>query len=140
MKVLKTTQKNASDYTYSTTVFNYFYTMGLCFYLSGFFLIISLDYIPKIYKLEKYASAISYFFLAALTGGSGYVLYFRAFLEYFQFYRFTNELVGLFFLSIGGFVTFGGFFYVLFFWEISSKSCKIAFPIAYIGVIGSFIV
>ena len=140
MDVLETTQKNPNDYTYFITVFNYFYTMGLCFYLSGFFLIITLDYIPKIYELEEYASAISYFFLAALTGGAGYVLYFRAFLEYFKFYKWTNELVGLLILSVGGFVTFGGFFYVLFFWEIASKACKIAFPISYFAVVGSNII
>jgi hypothetical protein len=37
IKVLETTQEDLNDYTYFTTVFNYFYTMGLCFYLSGFF-------------------------------------------------------------------------------------------------------
>ena len=75
--------------------------------------------------------------MAALTGGTGFVLFFAAFLYYFRFYKWLNEIVGLLILSVGGFVSFGGFVYVLFFWNIAS-TCKIAFPLSYFACIESY--
>ena len=48
--VLKTTQNGDSyNYEYFTKVFDYFYTMGLCFYFSGIITILILDYLGKNY-------------------------------------------------------------------------------------------
>ena len=58
-EVLETTQKDSNDYTYFTTVFNYFYTMGLCFYFSGIILIIILDYVEKIRYIQSYIFALA---------------------------------------------------------------------------------
>ena len=45
-KVLKTTQNgDPYNYEYFTKVFDYFYTMGLCFYFSGIITILILDYL-----------------------------------------------------------------------------------------------
>ena len=62
----------------------------------------------------------------------------QAFLYHFRFYKWLNEIIGLLILSVGGFVSFGGFVYVLFFWNIASKACKIAFPLSYFACIGSY--
>ena len=48
-KVLKTTQNgDPYNYEYFTKVFDYFYTMGLCFYFSGIITILILDYVSEI--------------------------------------------------------------------------------------------
>ena len=53
-KVLKTTQDgDPYNYEYFTKVFDYFYTMGLCFYFSGIITILILDYFLKLKFLRK---------------------------------------------------------------------------------------
>ena len=133
MEVLETTQKNSEDYTYFTTVFNYFYTMGLCFYFSGIILILILDYAPK-RKMPVSIEELAYMTLSLLTGGLGFLLFLPAFIVYFHLDRWGNQCFAfliLIFIPIGGFICFGGFLYDLFFWGIASKACRIAFPICY---------
>ena len=53
-KVLKTTQNgDPYNYEYFTKVFDYFYTMGLCFYFSGIITILILDYLSEINIFKK---------------------------------------------------------------------------------------
>jgi hypothetical protein len=140
MDILETTQKNSEDYTYFTTVFNYFYTMGLCFYFSGIILILILDYAPE-RKMPISIEELAYMALSLLTGGLGFLLFLPAFVVYFHLDRWGNQCFAflvLIFFPIGGFICFGGFLYDLFFWGIASKACRIAFPICYFTCFSCF--
>ncbi len=76
--------------------------------------------------------------MSLLSGGFGFIFFLGAFLEYFNMYSWANELFGLLLLAGGGFVSFGGFMYDLFFWKIASKACRIAFPISYFTCFAMF--
>ena len=113
MEVLETTQKNSEDYTYFTTVFNYFYFMGLCFYFSGIILILIFDYVPKIRNTPFTMEKLTFIVLSLLTGGLGFLLFLLAFIVYFHLDRWGNQcaaLIVLLFIPVGGFICFGGFF------------------------------
>lgn len=73
--------------------------------------------------------------MTLLTGGIGFSLFLEAFLIKFPFLISCNHcllvIIGILLFPIGGFVSFTGFLYDLFFWDIASKACRIAFPISY---------
>jgi hypothetical protein len=141
MEVFETTRNNSEDYTYFTTVFNYFYTIGLCFYFSGIILILILDYVPKIREIKISIEELAYMALSLLTGGLGFLLFLPSFVVYFHLDRWGNKYAAVLLLisfPIGGFICFGGFLYDLFFWEIASKACRIAFPICYFTCFSCF--
>lgn len=135
-KVLKTTQNgDPYNYEYFTKVFDYFYTMGLCFYFSGIITILILDYVSEIKIFKEKIFEIAFAVLTLLTGGIGFSLFLEAFLIKFPFLISCNHcllvIIGILLFPIGGFVSFTGFLYDLFFWDIASKACRIAFPISY---------
>ena len=134
-EVLNAAQEDPNDYTCFSKVFNYLYTMGLCLYFSGIILVIIFDYIDKIRIFQNYIFSLVYIAMALLSGGLGFMLFIGAFLEYFGFYRWTNAIVGILILGFGGFASFTGFVYTLFFWKIVSKAYKIAFPICISGAL-----
>jgi hypothetical protein len=137
MQVLETTKQTPDDYI---IVFNYFYTIGLCFYFSGIFIILVLDYLEKL-DIFPYISSFCFIVLTILTGGLGFTLFLPAIIVYFKLDRMIHTWYGIFFIlsfPIGGFICFGGFLYDLFFWDIASKACRIAFPICYSVCIASF--
>ena len=127
--VLETTSKTPEDYK---TVFNYFYTMGLCFYFSGILIILVLDYMDKV-EITPYISSFCFIVLTILTGGLGFTLFLPAFIVYFRIDRWGGNYSCFFLLlfPFGGFITYGGFMYDLFFWKIVTKAYRIAFPICY---------
>ena len=65
-------------------VFNLFYTYGLCFYFSGFYIILVLDYIENIKEIASFVTSITHIILSILTGGLGYTLFLPAFLIHFR--------------------------------------------------------
>ena len=136
-KVLKTTQDgDPYNYEYFTKVFDYFYTMGLCFYFSGIITILILDYFSEIKVFQAKITEIAYAALSLFTGGIGFALFIDAFLmEYPCLINCDSDcgkIIGVLLFPIGGFISFGGFLYDLFFWKIASKACRIIFPICYL--------
>jgi hypothetical protein len=65
LQVLETTKQTPDDYI---IVFNYFYTIGLCFYFSGIFIILVLDYLEKL-DIFPYISSLCFIVLKILTDG-----------------------------------------------------------------------
>ncbi len=108
--------------------------MGLCFYFSGIITILILDYLSEINIFKKKITEIAYTALALLSGGMGFALFIEPFLMEFPSLVSSHWLliiIGILIFPVGGFVSFAGFLYDLFFWDIASKACRIAFPISY---------
>lgn len=119
-------------------VFNLFYTYGLCFYFSGFYIILALDYIDDIKDIAPYATCLAYIFLSSLTGGLGFALFLPTFLVYYRIIYWANELLGLIILVGGGFICYGGFVYSLFFWDFVNKASKVCFTLFYCCVVCAY--
>ena len=118
--------------------------MGLCFYFSGIIIILILDYLSEIIIFKEKITEIAYAALDLLIGGIGFDLFIESFLMKFPFLINCNHCfgisLGILLLPIGGFVYFGGFLYNLFFWDIVSKACRIAFPFCYFCCFGFFLI
>ena len=110
--------------------------MGLCFYFSGIITILILDYFSEIKIFQEKITEIAYAVLTLLTGGIGFALFIEAFLTKYHFLidcdSDCGKIFGVLLFPVGGLVTFGGFLYDLFFWNIASKACRIIFPICYL--------
>ena len=96
--------------------------MGLCFYFSGIITILILDYLSQIKIFKEKITEIAYVALSLLSGGIGFALFIESFLMKYDFLINCNNcfgvILGILFLSIGGFVVFLGFLYDLFFWNL----------------------
>ena len=138
LTLIESTESSRNDYTYYPVAFNYIYTVGLCFYFSGIFLILILDYLDETTNFSDYISSFAFIVLTILTGGLGFTLFLEAFIVEFRLYAWLDNLLGFFLFPIGGFICFGGFLYDLFFWDFASKACRIAFPICYFVCISFF--
>ena len=110
-------------------VFNLFYTYGLCFYFSGFYIILVLDYVDNIKEIKPYATYLTHIILTSLTGGLGFTLFFPAYVSYFNFTSDLQIIIALVIFVGGGFFVYGGFIYCLFFWSYINLASKICFPI-----------
>ena len=116
---------------------DYLYTVGLCFYFSGIFLVIITDYMPHRYSDKKIIRVTVGFVLNILTGGLGTMLYFNYIFkkamkkEYSFFIMCFGYLLFSAIFEFGGIVCFAGTLFCIFYSDIVSKDCKIAFPICY---------
>ena len=119
-------------------VFNLFYTYGLCFYFSGFYIILILDYIENIKEIKPYATYLTHVVLTLLTGGLGFTLFFPAFVSHYNLTSDLKIILGFIVFIGGGFFLYGGFVYCLFFWSYINKASKVCFPLFYIILNGTF--
>ena len=119
LTLIESTESSLNDYTYYPVAFNYIYTVGLCFYFSGIFLILILDYLDETTNFSDYISSFAFIVLTILTGGLGFTLFLEAFIVEFRLYAWLDNLLGFFLFPIGGFICFGGFLYDLFFWDFA---------------------
>ena len=105
------------------------------YYFNSRLSILILDYVSEIKIFKEKIFEIAFAVLTLLTGGIGFSLFLEAFLIKFPFLISCNHcllvIIGILLFPIGGFVSFTGFLYDLFFWDIASKACRIAFPISY---------
>jgi hypothetical protein len=128
---------NEEKYIFSVIFIDYLYTVGLCFYFSGIFLVIITDYMPHRYSDKKIIRVTVGFILNILTGGLGTMLYFNYIFkkimkkEYSCFIMCFGYLLFSAMLEFGGIVCFAGTLFCIFYPDIVSKACKIAFPICY---------
>ena len=128
---------NEEKYIFSVIFIDYLYTVGLCFYFSGIFLVIITDYMPHRYSDKKIIRVTVGFVLNILTGGLGTMLYFNYIFkkamkkEYSFFIMCFGYLLFSAIFEFGGIVCFAGTLFCIFYSDIASKDCKIAFPICY---------
>ena len=128
---------NEEKYIFSVIFIDYLYTVGLCFYFSGIFLVIITDYMPHRYSDKKIIRVTVGFVLNILTGGLGTMLYFNYIFkkamkkEYSFFIMCFGYLLFSAIFEFGGIVCFAGTLFCIFYSDIASKACKIAFPICY---------
>ena len=129
---------NEEKYIFSVMFIDYLYTVGLCFYFSGIVLIIITDYMPHRYPDKKIIRVTVGFILNILTGGLGTMLYFNYIFkitmkkEYSCFTICFTYLISSAVFEFGGIVCFAGTLFCIFYSDIASKACKIAFPICYL--------
>ena len=116
---------------------DYLYTVGLCFYFSGLFLIIITDYMPDRYSDRKIIRVTAGLILNILTGGLGTMLYFNYVIKIVLKREegcFTKCLLYIFsrvIFEFGGIVCFAGTLFCILYSDIATKAMKIAFPICY---------
>ena len=128
---------------YTIRFINYFYVIGLCFYLSGIVLILISDYLDaeKIENLKFELSGIAGVALNILTGGLGTLLFQVLFAEYYRPFNcdvrldfdlffichlyaimfcnpYSQTLIFVLIILIGGFLGYFGVLYCIFFFQI----------------------
>ena len=124
-------------YIFLVIFIDYLYTVGLCFYFSGLFLIIITDYMPDRYSDRKIIRVTAGLILNILTGGLGTMLYFNYVIKIVLKREegcFTKCLLYIFsrvIFEFGGIVCFAGTLFCILYSDIATKAMKIAFPICY---------
>ena len=124
-------------YIFTVLFIDYLYTIGLCFYFSGIFLAIITDYMPHRYSDKALIRITVSFILNLFTGGLGTMLNFNFLFklmsknEHDCFTICLGYIILSAILEYGGIVCFAGTLFCIFYPNIATKACKIAFPICY---------
>ena len=127
---------NEDKYNFVVIFIDYLYTVGLCFYFSGIFLIIITDYMPNRYSDRALIRVTVGITLNILTGGLGTMLYYNYLFKIVSRKEdCITKCLGYFIfgaiIEFGGIVCFAGTLFCIFYSDFVSKACKIAFPICY---------
>ena len=124
-------------YIFVVIFIDFLYTVGLCFYFSGIFLIIITDYMPYRYSDRALIRVTVGIALNILTGGLGTILYYNYIFKIVSRKEESciTKCFGYFIfgaiIEFGGIVCFAGTLFCIFYSDFVSKACKIAFPICY---------
>ena len=135
--VFNCTDENNLMYISSVIFIDYIYTIGLCFYFSGIFLIIITDYMPHRYSDKAIIRVATGITLNILTGGLGTMLFYNYIYKILlrKEESLCTKCFGYLIMSVvfefGGIICYAGTLFCIFYSDIVSKACKIAFPICY---------